>query len=441
MRPFDLQPQKMHNPAERNHDSEDRYPSLVAVTVPTTRTRIATVSPSSTSSLPVNLNGYNDVTRVALVPSTKQQNRSSSIYSTYSLEFSQSGDHGGPDRRDFDAAEARRDPLASNYDRNDNATHSFPPPTPGTLAPPAQFLSRFSSSYNTHDSNAKINRSVDSESPKDGNKNGGTPRKPPSPPSTLSSKRRPGSIGTQMKWFWLGSWLNVLLLCIPVAWGLHFGTSGYYIPVFIFSFFGIIPLARLLSEATDEMSNHVGQTIAGIMNATFGNVVELIVAIIAIIKCELQITQSSLAGSIMSNLLLVLGMSFFVGGVRYSQQEFVMAAAQTYSTLLILSVTAVLLPAGFHFAVKPDASNSNSQVNSKVEAHDLLSLSHGAAIILIITYCIFLYFQMWTHEALFDPTKEKCESTKYSSANRKPFNVKKKKKKKKKTEPQKKERK
>jgi len=149
--------------------------------------------------------------------------------------------------------------------------------------------------------------------------------------------------------------------------------------------------------------------------------------IIAILKCELQITQSSLAGSILSNLLLVLGMSYFVGGVRFSQQEFVMAAAQTYSTLLMLSVTAVLLPAGFHFAVQPNDPSASELLGPKVEAHELLSLSHGAAIILIITYCIFLYFQMWTHEELFDPAKEKRESTSYLSANRRPFYFKRKK--------------
>lgn len=80
------------------------------------------------------------------------------------------------------------------------------------------------------------------------------------------------------------------------------------------SFLAIIPLAKLLGFGTEELAMRVGQTIGGLLNATLGNVVELIVAILALVKCELQIVQSSLLGSILSNLLLVLGMCFFAGG-------------------------------------------------------------------------------------------------------------------------------
>jgi len=82
------------------------------------------------------------------------------------------------------------------------------------------------------------------------------------------------------------------------------------------------------------------------MNATLGNAVELIVAIIALVKCELQVVQSSLIGSVLSNLLLVLGMCFFCGGLKYSEQGFKSAAAQTNSGLLVMAVIAVLIPAG-----------------------------------------------------------------------------------------------
>ncbi len=133
------------------------------------------------------------------------------------------------------------------------------------------------------------------------------------------------------------SWLNVLLVFIPVSWALHFaGTSDTV--VFVMSFLAIIPLAKLLGFGTEELSLRVGQTIGGLLNATLGNVVELIVAILALVKCELQIVQSSLLGSILSNVLLVLGMCFFAGGLRFSEQSFGDAGAQINSSLLLISV-------------------------------------------------------------------------------------------------------
>jgi Ca2+:H+ antiporter len=116
--------------------------------------------------------------------------------------------------------------------------------------------------------------------------------------------------------------MNLLLVCIPVSWALNFAENEKHTLVFIFSFLAIIPLAKLLSFATEELSMRVGQTLAGLLNATLGNAVELIVAIIALVKCELHIVQSSLVGSILSNLLLVLGMCFFAGGTRFSEQGF-----------------------------------------------------------------------------------------------------------------------
>ncbi|KAI5115063.1 hypothetical protein M0805_008681 [Coniferiporia weirii] len=104
----------------------------------------------------------------------------------------------------------------------------------------------------------------------------------------------------------LGSWLNVLLVCIPISWALHWGLKDNDVLIFVFSFLAIIPLAKLLAIATDELSMRVGQTLAGLLNATLGNAVELIVAVIAIVKCELQVVQSSLIGSILSNLRTLL---------------------------------------------------------------------------------------------------------------------------------------
>ncbi|CUA71895.1 Putative vacuolar cation/proton exchanger 4 [Rhizoctonia solani] len=190
------------------------------------------------------------------------------------------------------------------------------------------------------------------------------------------------------------TYLSILLVFIPIGWALHFHKRDNYVAVFVTNFLAIIPLAKLLGFATEELALRVGQTIGGLLNATFGNAVELIVAIVALIKCELRVVQSSLIGSILSNLLLVLGMCFFAGGTRYSEQGFMASAAQLNSSLLTISVIAVLLPAAFHFATNQQADPD--------EGLDILRMSHGVAIVLLLIYAGYLFFQLWSHAHLYD---------------------------------------
>ncbi|KAF8920266.1 Sodium/calcium exchanger protein-domain-containing protein [Mucidula mucida] len=200
--------------------------------------------------------------------------------------------------------------------------------------------------------------------------------------------------------------LNILLLFIPVSWALHFALAGKQDTlIFVFSFLAIIPLAKLLAFATDELSMRVGQTLAGLLNATL---------IIALIKCELQIVQSSLVGSILSNLLLVLGMCFFAGGIKYQEQGFGLVATQLNSSLLTISVIAVLLPAAFHFSVDNDPDND--------ETSDILHVSHGVAIILLFIYLSYLVFQLFSHSVLYsDKGEYVMKSTQYEKQFRNPL--------------------
>ncbi|POW03316.1 hypothetical protein PSTT_11188 [Puccinia striiformis] len=174
------------------------------------------------------------------------------------------------------------------------------------------------------------------------------------------------------------SWLNLLLVFIPISWALHFATPNQDAAIFTTCMLAIIPLAKLLGFGTEEIAMRVGQTLGGLLNATLGNAVELIVAILALVKCELVVVQSSLLGSILSNLLLVLGMCFFAGGVRFSEQAFSITAAQLNSSLLIMSVIAILIPAGFHAAF--------SNLNDSVEGPDVLKMSRGISVILLVIY-------------------------------------------------------
>ncbi|KAL7279025.1 calcium/proton exchanger [Trametes coccinea BRFM310] len=219
-------------------------------------------------------------------------------------------------------------------------------------------------------------------------------------------------IWRQIRAIVLMSWLNLLLACIPVSWALHFAHKSDTL-VFVFSFLSIIPLAKLLAFATDELSMRVGQTLAGLLNATLGNAVELIVAIIALIHCELQIVQSSLVGSILSNLLLVLGMCFFAGGMKYSEQGFGISVTQLNSSLLIISVIAVLIPAAFHLV-------ADSSIQDPQEASDILSVSRGSAIILLFIYGSYLVFQLFSHKALYDEKhSDVFRSTQYAGREKK----------------------
>lgn len=191
------------------------------------------------------------------------------------------------------------------------------------------------------------------------------------------------------------NYVNVLLVFVPLgilAELLHWSAVAR----FTLNFLAIIPLASLLSFATEELALQVGQSLGGLLNASFGNAVELIVSVIALTKGELRIVQASMLGSILSNILLVLGMCFAAGGFYYQEQEFNMTVAQTMSSLMAVGTSSLLLPAAFHLAV-PSSTNLDSEI---------LFLSRGTAVILLIIYGLYLFFQLKTHASFFAAAEE-----------------------------------
>ncbi|KAJ7751487.1 calcium/proton exchanger [Mycena maculata] len=197
---------------------------------------------------------------------------------------------------------------------------------------------------------------------------------------------------------------------MPVEWILHLVVPDQDVAVFIIGFLAIIPLAKLLAFGTDELSLRVGQTWAGLINATLGNVVELMVAIIALSKCELAIVQSSLIGSILSNLLLVLGMCFFFGGTKFREQYFAPGAAEINSSLLAFAAIALVLPSLYQMGQNTDGPVSTDDLAATQSK--MLKFSHGMAIILFIVYGCYIRFQI-THGHLFSSTGIP-KSTQYS---------------------------
>jgi len=202
------------------------------------------------------------------------------------------------------------------------------------------------------------------------------------------------------------SYLNVLLIFVPVSWACHFSHQDPTI-IFVFSFLAIIPLAALLGFATEELALRVGQTLGGLLNATFGNAVELIIAILALVKGELRVVQASMLGSILSNCLLVLGMCFFAGGVRFHEQGYGIRAAQLNISLLCVSVFSIIIPAAFHASLN-SASTINGQTpgeaagqSQAIEEAHVLAISRGTSIILLVVYAAYLFFQLWTHAYMY----------------------------------------
>ncbi|PHH76810.1 hypothetical protein CDD80_1188 [Ophiocordyceps camponoti-rufipedis] len=192
----------------------------------------------------------------------------------------------------------------------------------------------------------------------------------------------------------LNSWINTLLVAAPVGIAINYVPSIPRVAVFIVNFVAIIPLAAMLSFATEEIALRTGETLGGLLNATFGNAVEVIVSIIALLEGKIQIVKTSLIGSILSNLLLVMGCCFFFGGLRRPEQHFNTVVAQTAASLLALAAASVIVPTVF------DAAQNTPP--AKVAA-----LSRGTAVILLIVYAAYLFFQLKTHQNVFSQESQK----------------------------------
>src|SRR3712207_3157573 len=143
-----------------------------------------------------------------------------------------------------------------------------------------------------------------------------------------------------------------------------------------------------MGHATEELAVRSGPQLGGFLNATFGNLAELIIAFFLIIEGELEIVKASLTGAIIGNVLLILGLSFLAGGWKREQQKFSLASAELHSSSLVIAVIALLMPALFF--------QSGQVTEFRTEA-----VSVGVSIVLMLTYAFSLFFSMKTHRALF----------------------------------------
>ncbi|MEG4500546.1 calcium/proton exchanger [Microcoleus sp. F10-C6] len=203
-----------------------------------------------------------------------------------------------------------------------------------------------------------------------------------------------------------------LLIFIPISIAaeyLHWGSLA----VFITSALGIIPLAIWLSTATEEVAIVTGPSIGGLLNAVFGNATELIIAIVALKAGLIDIVKASITGTIISNLLLVMGFSMLLGGIRYKEQEFKPIIARVNGSTMTLAVIAILLPTMVIYT------------SNGVEPSAIQNLSLITAIVLIAVYALTLLFSLKTHSYLYEVgllelESENPQNTKEESTTHKP---------------------
>jgi Ca2+:H+ antiporter len=182
--------------------------------------------------------------------------------------------------------------------------------------------------------------------------------------------------------------LNLLLIFVPLSVVLELAHANPT-AIFITSALAIIPLAGWMGRATEHLAERLGQGIGGLLNATFGNAAELIIAFMALRRGLFDVVKASITGSIIGNILLVLGLSILLGGLKHSRQIFNRTAATLGSTMLALSAIALLMPALFHLLVR-DNPNAHEQ-----------DLSLEIAVVLFITYILSLIFTLRTHHHLY----------------------------------------
>lgn len=181
--------------------------------------------------------------------------------------------------------------------------------------------------------------------------------------------------------------LEWLLVLVPVAIVLEI-VHGEPVAIFSASALAILPLAGLIGHATEDLAARSGPQIGGLLNATFGNVTELIIAFFLILEGQQEIVKASITGSIIGNVLLVLGLSFLVGGWSRVQQTFSRHSAGLHSASLMIAVVALLLPALFSFT--PEATGFRTE-----------AVSLGVSTVLIGVYVLALLFTFKTHRSLF----------------------------------------
>lgn len=182
--------------------------------------------------------------------------------------------------------------------------------------------------------------------------------------------------------------LDALLLFIPIAAILHYSHAPE-LWAFIASGLAIIPLAGWMGKATESLAERMGAGVGGLLNATFGNAAEMIIAVQGLRAGLTEVVKASLTGSILGNILLVLGASMLTGGLKHRNQKFSRAAATMSATLMALSAIGLLVPALFHWVTRGGSGSAERNISLEI------------SVVLFVTYVLSLIFALGTHKDLY----------------------------------------
>jgi Ca2+:H+ antiporter len=184
--------------------------------------------------------------------------------------------------------------------------------------------------------------------------------------------------------------INWLLILIPVAVVLEHGWPQAHTWIFFAASVAIVPVASLIVHATEHIASRTGDAVGGLLNATFGNAPELIIAVVALKAGLFDMVRASLIGAILANLLLALGIAFLLGGLRYHNQEYNAGATRVYSSMMLIAVISLVVPSAFNRFFSPDETIRQEQL-----------LNMGMVVVLLLAYALYLVFMLKTHAEFF----------------------------------------
>ena len=188
--------------------------------------------------------------------------------------------------------------------------------------------------------------------------------------------------------------LRVLLLAIPATFFVHWLAGDRTTLLFFCSMVAMIPASLYIEKSTDSLATYLGQSAGGLVNATFGNLPELFIGV-ATLRLGLQdFLKAQIVGGIIVNLLLVLGVAMLLGGLRYHMQAFSTISARSYSSLMLLAIVALLFPSAYVVG------------SPQFDSRRLVVLSVCVALVLLITYVLYLFFSLRTHKDVMDAPEE-----------------------------------
>jgi Ca2+:H+ antiporter len=220
------------------------------------------------------------------------------------------------------------------------------------------------------------------------------------PPGEPPGPRRRGLAGFLLSG---DGWPYALLPFIPLAVVLEFAHASATL-IFFASAIGVVPTAALMGKATEELAERAGPGIGGLLNVTFGNFPELLIAFFALTHGLHEVVKASVIGSVLGNVLLVLGGSMLVGGIRRDRQVFNQRAASSQAIMLILAMAALTMPAVFQLVAGGELPQPGAELVSF--SHPVEELSLAVAIVLLVGYGGGLWFSLKSHRNLFNPEEE-----------------------------------